>query len=146
MRNAILIMLSILMASCSARYSPFFWGYGEWTSADFSAIQRSSAAVVDWSAHPDVITSIDGIPVGKGYKKARLAPGKHQLVYADHPAGFGAHPEGLLEVDLLPGHEYDFRIEYCFWCSPRKYATRVDDKTTGELLWGNRPAWPFWWL
>jgi hypothetical protein len=146
MSKAILVLLSILLASCSARYSPFFWEYGEWAPADFSVVERSLTAVFDWSAHPDVITSIDGTAVDKGYKKARLAPGKHQLVYEAHPAEFGTHPKGLLEVDLLPGHVYEFRIDYCYWCIPRRYSTWVDDKTTGELIWGKRPDWPSWWL
>lgn len=146
MSKAILVLLSLLMASCSARYSPIFWGYGEWTPADFSVVEGSSTAVFDWSAHPNVITSIDGTTVDKGYKKARLAPGKHQLVFADYPTEFGTHPKGLLEVDLLPGHVYEFRIDYCFWCTPKRYSNWVDDKTTGELIWGKRPDWPSWWL
>ena len=146
MSKGILVLLSILLASCSARYSPFFREYGEWAPADSSVVERSSTAVFDWSTQPNVITMIDGTPIGRGYKKARLSPGKHQLEYADYPAEFGAHPKGLLDIDMLPGHEYEFRIDFCFWCTPRRSAVWVDDKTTGELIWGKRPDWPSWWL
>jgi hypothetical protein len=43
-------------------------------------------------------------------------------------------------------HSYQFGLKLCFWCSPRKYAVWIDDKTTGELVWGKRPDWPFWFL
>jgi hypothetical protein len=145
MSKNILVLITLLLISCSARYSPFFWGYHEWVPSDVSTVEKSSTAIFDWSTRPDVITSIDGMPIGKGYKKARLSSGKHQLLFADHPARFGALPEGLLDIDLLPGHEYEFRIDYCFWCKPRRYSVWVDDKTTGELIWGKRPDWPSWW-
>jgi hypothetical protein len=146
MRKTILALVIPLLVSCSARYSPFFWGYDEWIPDYVSTVGRSATAVFDWSTLPNVITLIDGTPIGRGYKKARLSPGKHQLEFAAYPAEFGAHPKGLLNIDLLPGHEYEFRIDYCFWCIPRKYAVWVDDKTTGELIWGTRPDWPSWWL
>lgn len=146
MSKFILIFLGLFFVSCSARHSPFFLGYDEWIQRDISNTETSSAARFDWSTLPDVITSIDGVVVGSGYKKARLSPGKHQFEYADHPASFGVHPKGMLEVNLLAGHLYEFRIEYCFWCKPRKYTVWVDDKTTGELVWGKRPDWPSWWL
>ncbi len=145
-RRAVLIPLSFLLGSCAAHHSPVYRGWGEWVPSGVSDVDSSLTSVVDWSTVPGVITSIDGNTVGDGYKKARLLPGKHQLEYADNPAEFGAHPRGFLEVDLLADHVYEFRIDYCFWCSPRRLATWVDDKTTGDLIWGNRPDWPSWWL
>jgi hypothetical protein len=145
MSKAFLLLLSLLLASCSARYSPFFSGWGEW--AQYDVVDRETLTVhFDWSTLPGVITSIDGTVISEGYKKAKLSPGKHQLEYVDHPAEFGTHPRGLLELDLLAGHGYEFRIKYCFWCKPRKYTVWVDDKTAGELVWGKRPDWPSWWL
>ena len=146
MRNAVFLLLSLLTASCAARYSPIYWGWGEWAQQDVVNIENSLTVHFDWSTVPGVIQSIDGAVVGQGYNKARLSPGKHQLEYADYPAEFGTHPRGLLEVDLLTGHVYEFRIKYCFWCNPRKYTVWVDDKTTGGLDWGKRPDWPSWWL
>ena len=146
MRKTVLLLLSLFIASCSARYSPFFWGWGEWVPNDVVGLEKSLTAVFDYSTLPDVIHSIDGASLDKGYLKARLSPGKHHLEYEDHPAEFGIHPRGLLEVEVLAGHMYEFRIKYCYWCKPRKYAAWVDDKTTGELVWGKRPDWPFLWL
>lgn len=146
MNKAVLLLLSLLLASCSARFSPFFLGRGEWAQYDVVGIETSLTVHFDWSTLPGVITSIDGAVIGEGYKKAKLSPGKHQLEYVDHPAEFGTHPRGLIEVDLLAGHGYEFRIKYCFWCKPRRYTVWVDDKTTGELVWGKRPDWPSWWL
>jgi hypothetical protein len=146
MRRIIFVIMILLQVSCSARHSPFFWGYGEWIPGDVATVDRSSTANFDWSTLPNVITRIDGTPIGQGYKKARLLPGKHRFEFEDHPAQFGGHPKGQVKIDLLPGHEYDFRIDYCFWCIPRRYSVWVDDKTTGELLWGKRPDWPSWWL
>jgi len=146
MGKTVLLLLPLLLTSCSARYSPFFWGWGEWAPSDVVGVERSLTADFDWSTLPGVITSIDGAAVGDGFRKARLSPGKHHLEYADHPAEFGAWPSGLLEVDLVAGHVYGFRIEYCFWCKPRRFAAWVDDNTTGTLIWGQRPDWPSWWL
>lgn len=146
MSKTILFLMILLLASCSVRYSPFFWGYDVWEPDYVSDVEKSSMAIFDWSTMPDVITLIDETSIGKGYKKARLLPGKHQLLYADYPAAFGFHPTGLLDIDLSPGHVYEFRIDYCFWCKPRRYTVWVDDKTTGELIWGKRPDWPSWWL
>lgn len=146
MSKIILVLITLLLVSCSARYSPFFWGYDEWTPDHALTIDRSSTAVFDWSTLPNVITMIDGKPIGRGYKRARLSPGRHQLEFAAYPAKFGAHPKGLLDVDMLPGHEYEFRIDFCFWCKSRRYAVWVDDKTTGKLIWGKRRDWPSWWL
>ena len=144
MARIIPVLMILLLASCSARYSPFFLGYDEWIAGNVSSADRSSTAVFDWSTLPDVITQIDGIPIGKGYKKARLSAGKHQLEFAAYPAEFGVHPKGRVDISLLAGHEYEFRIDYCYWCSPRRYSVWVDDKTTGKLVWGKPPDWPSW--
>jgi hypothetical protein len=141
-----LLLLSLLLASCSARYSPIYWGSGEWVSNDIVDVEKSSTATFDYSSIPWVIITIDGANVGEGYLKAILSPGKHQLEYADYPAEFGIHPKGLMEIDLIASHVYEFQIKYCYWCSPRKYSVWVDDKMTGELVWGKRPDWPSWWL
>ena len=146
MFKTVILLMPFLLASCSAHYSPFFWGWSEWVSYDSVDVERSYTTTLDYSTLPGVITMIDGVAVGEGYLKARLSPGKHQLEYADHPAEFGIHPMGLLEVDLLAGHVYEFQIKYCFWCKPRKYTAWLDDKTTGKLVWGKRPDWPSWWL
>lgn len=145
-QRMVLVFMLPLLAACSPRYSPFFWRYGEWVPGDAATIDRASTAAVDWSTLPDVITHIDGTPLGAGYKKARLAPGRHALSFSDHPAAFGEHPQGVVELDLLAGHEYEFRIEYCFWCKPRKYAAWVVDTATGQRVWGQGPDWPSWWL
>jgi hypothetical protein len=146
MRNAILFLLLLLTASCSARHSPIYREWGEWAPSGISGDKQSRTAILDWSTQPWVSISIDGVAVGKGYVKTRLSPGKHQFEFADYPAEFGVHPNGHMELVLLANHVYDFRIEYCYWCSPRKYAAWVDDKTSGELIWGKRPDWPSWWL
>lgn len=146
MRRIVFVLMIPLLFSCSARYSPFFWGYDEWIPNDVATVDGSSTAVFDWSTLPNVITMIDGTPIGRGYKKARLSPGKHRLEFAAYPAEFGAHPKGLVDIDLLPGNEYEFRIDYCYWCKPRRYSVWVDDKTTEEVVWGTPPDWPSWWL
>lgn len=146
MKKTISILLVLFFTSCSARYSPFFLGYDVWTPENRPAVEKSSLVVFDWSTLPDVITSIDGTPVGRGFKKATLSPGKHRFEYAAYPAEFGAHPNGVVEIDLSAGHEYEFRMDFCYWCKPRRYVVWVDDKTTGELAWGKRRDWPVWWL
>ncbi|MFA7332152.1 MAG: hypothetical protein WC326_13870 [Candidatus Delongbacteria bacterium] len=82
----------------------------------------------------------------KGYKGAKLLAGQHLIEYADYPAQFGAHPAGLIELTLEARHTYQFRMRYCFWCTPRKHAVWIVDKTTGKVVWGQRPDWPGWWL
>jgi hypothetical protein len=146
MKKSILILLLLSFTSCSARYSPFFIGYDVWTPQDRSLADNSSLVLFDWSTLPNVITSIDGTPIVGRFKKANLPPGKHRIEYAAYPAQFGAHPKGVVEIDLIPGHEYEFRMDFCFWCKPRRYAVWVDDKTTGELAWGKHRDWPVWWL
>ena len=145
-RKAYVLLVILVLTSCSARYSPFFGGWGEWVEGNVAGLKNSSTAGFDYVTLPGVITSIDGIVVGEGYVKARLSPGKHQLEYADQPAKFGSQPTGLIEVQLVAGHEYEFQIEYCYWCHPRKFAAWVEDKATGELVWGKKPDWPSWWL
>ena len=146
MRKTALLLLSLLVASCAARHSPIYWGWGEWVPFDIAGEEQSRTAVIGWSTQPWVSISIDDVSIGKGYVKARLSPGKHQFEYSDYPAEFGVHPNGRLELVLLAGHVYDFRIRYCFWCNPRKYTAWFEDKTSGELIWGKLPDWPSWWL
>jgi hypothetical protein len=145
LNKTILLLLSSLMVSC-AYYSPIYWGWGEWAGPDVAGVENTLIADFDWSRLPGVITSIDGTSIGNGYKKARLSPGIHRLEYAYFPAEFGTHPRGILELNLVAGHLHEFRIQLCFWCMPRRYAVWVDDKTTGESVWGKRPDWPSWWL
>lgn len=142
MKKSILILLLLLFTSCSARYSPFFLHLKEWTPQDPPSAENSVR--FDWSTLPGVITSIDGTAVGADFKKAKLPPGKHRFEFAAYPAEFGAHPKGVAEIDLIASHEYEFRMDFCYWCKPRRYAVWVDDKTTGELAWGKRRDWPAW--
>ena len=146
MKKSILILLLLLFTSCSARYSPFFLHLKEWTPQNLSPTEHSSLVFFDWSTLPGVITWIDGTPLGSGFKKAKLPPGRHRFEFAAYPAEFGAHPKGVVEIDLIAGHEYEFRMDFCYWCKPRRYAIWVDDKTTGELAWGKHRDWPVWWL
>jgi hypothetical protein len=140
-----LCLLSLLIVSC-ARYSPAFLGWSEWVEPDLPGIESEVTSSFDWSSFPGVITLIDAKVVGTGYKKAKLSPKKHVIEYADHPAEFGVHPRGKIEIDLESGHSYEFHIKYCFWCTPRKHALWVEDKTAGKLVWGQRPDWPSWYL
>jgi hypothetical protein len=144
MKKLVLLLLSLLV-SC-AHHSPVFWGWGEWAGADVAGVGDDLLAGFDWSELPGVIASIDGNRVGTGYKKAKLRPGRHVIEYAYSPAEFGAHPTGIIEIDLAAGHLYEFRVKLSFWCMPRRFAVWVDDKTTGEAVWGKRPDWPSWWL
>jgi len=145
MNRLILLLLSLLMASC-AHYSPIYWGWGEWAVSDVTGLENGLVAYVDWSTLPGVITSIDGHTVGSGHKKAKLLPGSHVIEYAYYPAEFGVHPKGTIAIQLEAGHSYEFCIRLCFWCNPRKYAVWVDDKTTAEAVWGRHPDWPSWFL
>lgn len=145
MNKLIIVFLSSFLFSCS-HYSPIYWGWGEWVGSDVAATGKRSIASFDWSSLPGVITAIDGNSVGDGYKKAKLAPGRHLVEYAYYPAEFGVHPQGRIEIDLTAGHSYELGLRLCFWCKPRKYAIWVDDTTTGQVVWGKRPDWPFWYL
>ncbi len=122
------------------------WGWREWVGPDVAAVESGPIATIDWSKLPGVISMIDQSKVGAGYDKAKLSPGKHIIEYAYSPSEFGVHPSGTIEIDLTPGHSYEFRIKLCFWCMPRKYAAWVDDKTSGEKVWGKQPDWPAWYL
>ena len=84
--------------------------------------------------------------VGAGFNKAKLTAGKHVIEYLYSPAEFGVHPKGTIEIDLVEGHSYEFRIKLCYWCAPRKHAEWIEDRTTKELAWGVRPIWPSWYL
>jgi len=145
MNKLVLLLLSSLMVSC-AHYSPIYWGWGEWAGSDVAGVENDSISSFGWSKLPGVIKSIDGNSVGTGYKKAKLLPGRHVIEYAYYPAEFGEHPRGMIEIDLKAGHLYEFGLKLCFWCQPRKYAVWVDDKATGEVVWGKHQDWPFWFL
>jgi hypothetical protein len=145
MFKLVLLLLPMVMISC-AHDSPVFWGWGEWAASDVAGVENELISGFDWYKNPGVITSIDGNSVGNGYKRARLLPGRHVIEYASYPAKFGGHPKGRIEIELKAGHLYEFRLELCFWCMPRKYAVWVDNKTTGKLVWGKRPDWPCWYL
>jgi len=138
------LLLVVLVASC-ASYSPARWTTKEWSDPALGSL-ASLRADLDWSDLPGVIASIDGHNVGHGYNKARLSAGRHSIAYAYYPAEFGVHPQGTFELSLQADHAYEFRVDLCFWCSPRKYAVWVRDTTTGELVWGKKPDWPSWWL
>lgn len=140
-----LLLLSTLIVSC-AHTSPIYRGGGEWVGSNLTAPGNDFIATFDWSRLPGIVTLIDESRVGTGYKRARLLPGRHVIAYAYHPAEFGVHPKGTIEIDLVAGHAYEFGVRLCFWCTPRKYAVWVDDKTTGEKVWGKRPDWPSWYL
>jgi hypothetical protein len=139
MNKLTLLLLSLLMVSC-AHYSPIYWGWGEWVTTDVENMGNDLVAYFDWSTLPGVITSIDRNAVGSGYKKAKLLSGPHEIEYAYYPAEFGVHPKEKITMQLEAGHSYEFRIKLCFWCSPRRYSVWVDDKNTGETVWGKHPA------
>jgi hypothetical protein len=145
MNRIVLLLLSSLIISCSY-YPPIYWGWSEWAGSDFSGVEHDAIARLNWSKHPGVITSIDENTLGAGYKKAKLLPGMHVVKYGYFTAQFGEHPNGTIEMEFKACHSYQFGLKLCFWCSPRKYAVWIDDKTTGELVWGKRPDWPFWFL
>lgn len=145
MKNLAIALCSLLLVSCSY-YSPIYWGWGEWVGADVAGVETAPSATIDWFKLPGVITAIDGKIVGNGYKQAKLPAGKHIIEYAYYTAGFGAHPQGVVELEMEPGHSYEFEIKLCFWCMPRRFAVWVDDRTMNKVVWGERPDWPSWWL
>lgn len=139
------IILLPFIASCS-HYSPIYWGWGEWVDPEVVGTENSFTADLDWHKLPGVIVAVDGKNIGKGYKKAKLRQGVRRIEYAYYPAEFGTHPKGMFELPIVAGHSYEFRIELCYWCAPRKYSVWVIDQTTGEVVWGEKPTWPSWWL
>lgn len=139
---ALPLLLCLSLLSCG-RHSPGSWAAEVWDGAGAAG---AAVATLDWATLPGVVVSIDGIPVGAGFKAATLAPGRHVVEYAHYPAAFGEHPKGTFQVDLAARHAYEFRIKLCFWCHPRTYAVWVEDMATGELAWGARNDWPSWWL
>lgn len=145
MKILVIILLSSLLFSC-AHYSPIYWGWGEWDGVGVAGEKAGLSAGLDWSKRPGVITAIDGKSIGSGYKKAKLLPGRHVIEYAYYTAQFGAHPKGIIELDVQAGHSYQFDIKLCFWCNPRKFAVWVYDNTVGTVVWGEQPDWPSWWL
>ena len=145
MNRLILLLMSSLIISCS-QYSPIYWSYGEWADSDFSGVENDSIAKIEWPKVPGLIRSIDGISIGKGYNKAILFPGIHIFEYYEEAVEFGPHPKGAIKIDLKPGHLYEIHLKLCYWCIPRKHTVWIDDKTTGEVVWGKRPDWPSWYL
>ena len=144
-RALLLVIFSSLVFSCAQLEGT--WGLSrEWVGPDLAGVGNNSLAAVSWSKDPGVIVAIDGNSLGKGYARAKLRPGRHVIEYADYPAEFGVHPKGSIELELRAGHVYEFHIKPCYWCMPRKYAVWVDDKTTGDVVWGKLPDWPSWWL
>jgi hypothetical protein len=94
-----------------------------------------------------MVTSVDGNKCkgsGKsGYKKARLLPGRHVIAYSNYVYKLG-HVTGKIDLELKAGHSYEFAFDTCYWCNPRRDAAWVEDKTTGEIVWGKCRDWPFW--
>jgi hypothetical protein len=138
-----ILILPFLLASCGIA---MFANYGEWVDSNTVGVDPRVTATLDWSTLPGVITAIDGREFGRGYKTARLAAGVHDIEYSYYTGAFGTNLIGSLQFDFVEGHEYEFRMKLCFWCVPRRYAIWVDDKATGQLVWGRRPDWPSWYL
>ena len=128
-------LFSLLILSSCAYYSPIYWGWGEWSGPGVLEMEEQSVTIFDWSRLPGIITSIDGIKAGSGYKKAKLSPGNHKIEYAYYPANFGMHPSGLIEMELRADHSYEFRIKLCYSCNPRRYRIWIHDRTTGKKVW-----------
>lgn len=101
-------------------------------------------ASLDWSGLPGVIAAIDGPTLRDGFDKAKLPPGRHLIEYEYYPAEFGTHPKGTIEIQLVGGHSYEFRSKLCYWCSPRKHAEWILDRSTNELAGAALPTWPSW--
>jgi len=123
--------------------------WGECADADGAGQSTESIAIIDWSDWPDMITSIDGnrcIGSGRtGYKKARLSSGSHTVEYSNHVHDLG-HVTGQIELEVKKGHLYEFGFDTCYWCIPRRFAVWIDDRTTGEVVWGRHRDWPSWFL
>lgn len=145
MSGIALLFLALPIASC-APYLPADCATNEWAGPDVAGMRGDRVANLDWSKLPGVIALLDGQSAGACYERAKLKPGPHVIEYAYYPAEFGAHPRGTVEIDLKQGHVYDFRIKLCFWCTPRRFAVWIEDRTTGEPVWGKRPDWPSWYL
>jgi hypothetical protein len=137
-----LLLLCFGLASC-VQPAPVFVG---WDTAAGETTGPKSVVSLDWSGRPGLVASIDGKPVGGRCVQAELLPGRHVITYAYHTAEFGQHPQGTIELEMQAGHAYALSVKLCFWCSPRRFAVWVDDRTTGELVWGKRPDWPAWYL
>jgi len=146
MKQMILLLLSLVMVSC---YSLQTMRWGEWSDSDVAGVETDLIASFDWSEWPGMIASIDGNKsAGTGYKKAKLLPGRHVFEYSYYLVEFGPgnHVTGTIEIELKAGHSYIFCFDYCYWCKPRRSAVWIDDLTTGEVVWGKRRDWPFWFL
>ena len=143
MNPLIAIFLSLGLAAC---YSLETKGWGEWTDMDLAKQSTASAAGFSWHEWPGMIVRIDQhSEVAAGYTSARLRPGMHVIEYSNHVHDFG-HVRGEMQIVLLAGHAYEFRFDTCYWCNPRRFAVWINDVTTGEPAWGNRPNWPRWYL
>lgn len=144
--RAALLLLSALVVACASRELAGPSGSKVWVASDVEAADSKVTASLDWSALPGVIAAIDGVPLGNGLDSAKLAPGRHLVEYEYHPAEFGVHPRGTIEVRMVAGHSYEFRSKLCYWCKPRKHAEWIVDTSTSELIWGALPTWPSWYL
>lgn len=146
MKKLTILLLSLAIASC---FSLEAMKWGEWTAPDVTDLSSESVASFDWSDWPGMIISIDGDSrPGTGYKKAKLLPGRHVLEYSNYLAEFGPdnHVKGTIEMELKAGHSYQFGFDTCYWCKPRRFTVWVEDRNTGEIVWGKRPDWPSWFL
>jgi hypothetical protein len=142
--RAMTLLLVAFIVSCSPREFAGPSSPREWIAVDANTAETGAAASLDWSRLPGVIAAIDGVAMGNDFAKAQLPPGRHVIAYEYHPAEFGAHPQGTIEVALVAGHSYEFRTRLCYWCSPRKHAEWIVDTSTGELACGALPTWPSW--
>jgi hypothetical protein len=146
MKQLVILLLFLGILSCRS-FDTLNWG--ECADSDGAGQDAESTAIMDWSDWPDMIISIDAdkcIGSGKaGYKRARLSPGRHAVEYGNYVYKLG-HVSGRIELEVKKGHLYEFGFDTCFWCQPRRYAVWVDDRTTGEVVWGKRRDWPSWYL
>lgn len=145
-RLAPVLLLALGLAACRS-FGTARWG--DCPDADGAQASAASSAVFDWSEWPDMITSIDGnrcVGSGKtGYKRARLLPGRHVVEYRNYVLDLG-YAAGRIELDVQAGHSYRFDFDACYWCRKRRFTAWVDDRTTGQVAWGQRPDWPSWYL
>lgn len=132
---------ALTLASC---FSFEAMNWGEWS--DPAATMTAPAARFGWARWPGMITSIDGHgDVATGFKRARLRPGPHTVAYSGHIHDFG-QVAGEIRLDLAADHDYEFNFATCYWCMPRRFAVWVQDRTSGEVVWGKPRDWPSWYL
>jgi hypothetical protein len=146
MRIASIFILLMALNSCF-KVDTLFWR--RYVSPNASSLSSDQASIFDWSNTPGMIMNIDEVDISavgrEGFKSARLNPGVHTFKYSNYVHDFG-HINGKLDVNLKPGQKYLFKFKTCYWCSPRKYAVWVINESSGEIVWGNLPSWPAWWL